>query len=265
MIKKFNEYFLLEKLGISDEVSKLTNFILNNLENKNIIILKNNLPNLSFKLRKIIIDHNITKGIYGSFDVEKSNKNGVLYFHFDKNNITKALIEHECLHAFHFMKMELETTKEYLNKLTNLNKSNKNDNETLKDFILLYYYSSDFEISARIHEFYRKIQNYANKDNFYEILQNSEEYYISNRLKNINLNKLFENVNDSLLNEFFSTFENYEHKKSSFDFIKDFFIKKKIINRNINIKNKIDNYEKYFNKQGNFMFKKLTKIYGLLK
>jgi len=88
MIKKFNEYFLLEKLGISDEVSKLTNFILNNLENKDIIILKNNLPNL---------------------------------------------------------------------------------------------------------------------------------------------------------------------------------IKKKIINRNINIKNKIDNYEKYFNKQGNFMFKKLTKIYGLLK
>jgi len=264
MIVKFNEFFLFEKLGVNAEVEKLTEYILNNLVDKDIIVLTENLPKLSFKLKKIIIDFNIEYGLDASFDNGKSKRSGELYFHFDRIKISKDLIQHECLHAFHFMKLELKKTQDFLDKLNNLHKSNKNNNDKLKDFILLYYYSSNYEISAIVHEFNRKIESYVNKENFYDILKNSEEYYISKKLESIDLNKLFDNVSDSELNLFFSTFENYETKKSPFSFIKDFFIKKKYVKRNININNKTIKYQKYFNNQGEYMYRKLTKLYGLL-
>jgi len=211
-INKFKEHILLEKVSISEDTNKLTEFILNNLSNlPNTFIT--NLPILSFKLKKIIIDFNSEPNTDGSFDIHKSKLNGILHFHFKKTAITKDLIQHECSHAINFMKGGLNKTINLIQKMNNLYKSNKKNISVLEDFILLFYYSSDDEINAITNEFYRKTTSYINKANFYNVLINSEQYYIAKRLKNINLYDLFKNIDDKLLEDFFSTFYDYETKK----------------------------------------------------
>ena len=75
-INKFKEHILLEKVSISEDTNKLTEFILNNLSNlPNTFIT--NLPILSFKLKKIIIDFNSEPNTDGSFDIHKSKLNGI--------------------------------------------------------------------------------------------------------------------------------------------------------------------------------------------
>lgn len=155
MISKFKEYIILEKVGIPEDANTLTNFILDNLQKLPNIFIKD-LPLVSFRLRKIIIDFNTEPNTDATFDLEKSKMSGVLHFHFRKDAITKQLIQHECDHAINFMKGELNNTLNHLKKLTNLYKSNRNNISIFEDFILLFYYSSNDEISAIVNNFYRK-------------------------------------------------------------------------------------------------------------
>lgn len=255
---------ILEKVSISEDANTLTNFILDNLQKLPNTFTKN-LPSLSFKLRKIIIDFNTEPNTDTTFDLEKSKISGILYFHFRKDAITKQLIQHECAHAINFMKGGLNKTLNFLKKLTNLYKSNKNNILVFEDFILLFYYSSNDEISAIVNEFYRKTDSYINKSNFYEVLKNSEQFHIAKRLKNINLHDLFINIDIDLLEDFFSTFYDYEIKKKNIlDIIKNFFIGNKKSKRKIELDIVLNKYQKYFNTQGEYMIKKLSRLFSIV-
>jgi hypothetical protein len=244
---KFND-FLFEKLGINDDISRLTDFIMNkiNIKNnfKNDIIIKNIDIDFPVKIERITIkfikmDNKDWKGYFSANKKQIHNTyfNLIIYINKNLKDLNPADLNHELIHAYQFIKNSFsflyDKTYDLYNTL--LNKSSLYDNLSWFKFII--YLCNKKEIAAFYNDSYynikEKLKNNKNL-NIDDLIEESEFYVNYNYLKDydikyefkkmieydkkiiINFIKAYQEkiyhyytqVDDEFINRFINTYEN---------------------------------------------------------
>lgn len=297
MVKDFENYLILEKLGINEDVVTLSEYILNIISDK--LEKKYIIDSNDIKLNKIVLDKIIlnvkesNNSINGDFDIQKSDitikgLKGVINIYGTPNIHT---IYHELNHVLKFYHKGKTSSLKQLSSLKSFNVESKN--EILKEFLYLFYISEKDELDSYITESYKKLKNILlsvkninpnkfNLDNSFKIFYKdtiSYEHY--ELLKNYNIKENFKKLKKAEIVSFFNYIENRNR------FYKKYY-KKNIINiirlivfsiKNYNKLNKIElinnlddkynaiinKYDNRFKKSSGEIYKKLIKLHGLLK
>ena len=297
------ENILLEKLGVNVDVSTLSKFLINYLEDKKYgqyELTKEQLPQLkNVNINKIIIDYNKTGKSY-YLNNRKSqiiNEGAILCFHFDGMNYNS--IYHEINHALQFFVLGKERSKEQLTyiKAANISKTfAKNNKETIEYFSQLIYRSQEQEINSEVAGIYGQLSTEMEKmgwkkgniqdiDKFKIVfetyIKNSTVYDNASFMINFNIFELF-NPNKLVGSDnydiriFFTFMQDIIRKKPFYKGILDFFRIiwnyysyniRKTFNINILSEQQVNSlmkkYQIYINKQGEKLRRKLFRLYEL--
>ena len=300
-IEKFKSYLILEEVGINSDIKKLTNQLYELLINSNKTI--NKFDGSIFKLDKIKIEsitvYLIDMPVSGSFDADESKitDNGInIILKINKDEINTEVIHHELNHVLQFYMVGKEKFIKSINnlKIQRLSLNFLND-PMIEEFISLFYYSQDGEISSFVSESYYSIKNnikFNINDNITENEFNKlfKKYYkqcyiydASIMLDKFNL-KNFSRLNSNNLVIFFNVLNDKKnllkiHQKSGkfkkflldiYDvltnrYFNDYYYKK--IDKSIKIEN-LDNileiYDKRFKNASKTIKNKLSKLYSLI-
>lgn len=277
-ILNYELFLVIEKLGISDDVSKLTEYIYNIFKGDKLY-----LTNIPLKLHKPI--NSITIKTFESenykalFNLSKSKetKKGLdLIFTFQKDT-TKDIIQHEVQHAYQF---SIQGKEKSLKKLDDIRSARYSmglltgtERDTIiKDFVYLIYFLNDDEIEAFVNETYRNLKElYVSKIDFYPLLQRTEAYQVCNSIKRYNIFDRFSYVDKETKVKFFTYFRNEEHRLKKLK--KDSFFKRIIRNLKFifdkdlmndkELFNSMKKWDKYIENQNNKLMKKLHRLYDL--
>ena len=275
----YNWFLVVEILGISDDVSKLTEFIYNKFNGENLYLT--NIPLKLYKPINSITIKNFKSNEYSAlFNLSKSKEtiNGLdLIFTFQKN-ITKDIIQHEVQHAYQFSINSREKSLKKLNDIRSARYSKMRvltgtkRADIIDNFIYLIYFLNNVEIEAFVNETYRKLkESNCIKRNFKELLSNSYAYQICKSIENYNIFNEFSYVDKETKVKFFTYFKNEEHrlkklKKDTFlkRIIRDlkFIFDKDLIN-NKELFDYMKKWDRYIESQNNKLMKKLHRLYDL--
>jgi len=271
MIKLYDEY-IVERLGVNDDVIKLTDFLIDHIvENKSYIFKTDKLPKLSFKINKLFIDF----GKVNSFNSSKSKhtKNGFnIYIQlnsFEDFFSWKEILSHELTHVLKYTKLTLKKQKLLSHDFTY-------SDERFNKLISLIYSSDESEINANVSQIYYKYKDIENIEkfdlkmkNFKELIKQDEYMKISNQMINYDIKNDLKNISEKDIYYFFKHISNKKRMRKSKNKIKDFF---KIIYNIINDRqNEIDydvssvlhQTQKYINSQGEKLKRNLYRLYDL--
>ena len=271
MILNFENY-ITEKLGISEDVLILYNFLSKFDFNKNRIIIDNNIPKTTFQISKIIIN---IKNDYSSFNVSRSKliKNGfIIYLNIKDDNIEASLF-HELTHVIKFQNL---TNK----KIKMLSSSINYNDERFKKLLDILYYCDESEINSKLSEIYKKILDISKfyKDNF--IIDKNELFskIISEKLiseigeieyiKKYNIFEDLKNISDKDKIKFFKYITNikkiksYNKIKAIIEIIKLILFNKE--NENVNISTIMQKTQKYIDIQIGKLERKVHKLYDMI-
>lgn len=229
MIKKFLEYNINEKMGVSDDGEILSDYLINKLNNsipdkiyifikpeykdtieignKDNIFIYDDLPQLEKNVYKVIVKYVIDpkgSGLMAYFDPKSSKytKNGfVLHFTFmkppNRSKIWKHYIYHEVHHGIQYLyigkKKMIYTPKNLkVNLISSFKKS-----ILINVFMDCLYHSIQFEQGALVAQFYGKMKYKKNIKSIEDLRRyfekgNTYEYGVAYKLHNIDLIDLFE-------------------------------------------------------------------------
>jgi hypothetical protein len=212
-IKSF-EFFLIEKLSINKNVEILSDSIYELIINEDSgKFILNDIPS-DLPISEILITLDPTLKEFGYLDLNKSKiVNDYWIFHLYLRTNFLDTIYHECNHIIQTVYSD---KKKILNKLNYLkayyNPSIKIiDGST--DFFEHIYLSSDSEINSMVAETYGLLKQIKikygvlNKSQFVHIVENSRAYYVSQQLKNYDINKSLK-ISKSEQDIFFNLYEN---------------------------------------------------------
>lgn len=294
----FQNYLILEKLSINDDVITLSEYIFNIINNEK---LKDNytITSSDLKLDKIVLDKIV-------LNIEKSNNTINGEFNMQKSKITdKGLIViiniygipnvytiyHELNHALKFYYKGKSTSLKQLSSLKSFDIKSKN--EILKEFLYLFYISEKDELDSYITESFKKLKDILlsvkniNSDKFdlenlFKIFyKDTVSYNHYTLLKNYDMREKFKNFKKEEIVSFFDYIENRNrfykkyYRKNLINIIRFILFNIKNYNK-INKNELIDNlddkynsiinkYNERFKKTSDVIYKKLIKLYGLLK
>ncbi len=226
MIELNFENFINEKLGIREDAVILSDFLYDYIKdfdrNKTIIIDGVDIPKVSFKISKIIIEF-VNYDYVGAFDEKRTKltKDGIeVYLMFRKNDsIQKSSISHELSHLIeHEIKLSKRindfNSRVASSKISNLLNSKKFDN-----LCNLIYLSDDSEIRSITHEFYTLLRNLrdsysdVDKNKFFEKVinySNIKDRY--DKMINYDIFDDLKNISDKVKINFFNDLINWEKK-----------------------------------------------------
>jgi len=279
MILNYNS-FIYEKLGINDDVIILSDFLFDYLKNikfeQNKSITIDDIPNVSFKIKEIIIKFINYNNNIASFDISKSkySKDGYKLYINLSNNYTKNELYHELSNVIQHDKL---TTKKIEYSLGNYNSVN---NSIFKDkfnnLINMLYYSDDSEISSFVHQVYSEMEIYFKKYNknnsiFEYFLSNNNHYNISKYMINYDIFEDLKNIDEKEQILFFKYLYNLNNIKiKNNKFINKIYIAYKTLciifgkNDDSNLDDIKLKTQKFINNQGEKLNNKLIKLYGLI-
>lgn len=202
-IKKYTdflngEHLLREKLGISDEVEKFSNYLYSfisvELINKEKYIeydlTKINYPYKNFfKYNKVVVESDVNF----NFEANISENNNILILKFNpkyiiENNDLKINITHEIQHIFTYRK-GLKINISYNDAMSLKNFIDPNIFPYTSKFLNMIYYTSPTEIYAITHEIFTLIDNdiIKTKMNFRKFILNNQIWKYADYLEKSNI------------------------------------------------------------------------------
>lgn len=294
--KDFNNYLIIEKLGINEEVLKISNIIYDD------ILIKNSYKNYQIKLpiNKLGIEyvfiffknHDNNKA---SFDIGRSNRNKIYLWISKDIKLTVDTIYHELNHAIKFIFVGKENSKKKLFDIKSLRLvkpyiASEHDN-IINTLIMFKYYSSREEIDSYLYNSYYQLINpspdsiFYNFDKFYTdnfneffdlLIRETESYSIFKFISNYNPNDL-KKINHTDLQLYLNIVEdNYnfllKQKRDIYSILRAVYqiiFKKHFIStldiKIVNIDKYIDKLQKEKDESSKYLIKKLYKLYDLIK
>jgi hypothetical protein len=273
----FNKFLIYERLGINEEVLKISKeiFLLIKKGEKNFSIDKNSLG-----IKKIIILKDNEVPVIG-LNFDDSTEDTIVLNLNPRSKITEGIIYHELNHTLQFLKIGKDKSIKKLDPLMSLNltmfdsdfhiKSFENFSKVMyliqKDEIDSYIYNTYFELL----EFFKKNKNSDIDKVFPIILKKTIGYRIFNFLKNYDINELKQIDNETLL-RFINTIDRNNHliSKHSLNIVSKYKIltSKTIKPIDYKIKN-IDTYLKKIKRKQSesvkYFNKKLIRLQTLIK
>jgi len=211
---QFNDFLLLEKLGINDDVIKLSEIVYSNIQNG---ITEFNLPKNKLGINKIIIEYDNNIDAMGK-NISDSTKDTIVLNINPNLKINKGMIYHEMNHVLQFVRIGKEKSKKKLDPLMSMELTMFNTDfqiKILKDFIRFNYYLQKDEIDSYVYNSYYELKKYIsiNKiDNenidktFSIIIKLTMGYKILNYLKDYNVDDL-KNIDNKILVNFINTID----------------------------------------------------------
>jgi len=296
MIKNFFDfdyYLFLEKKHINEDISNISEYIFNNYNSATVgkYIIKDNIP-LKLNINKIKIEIVKYDGIFnGSLVTKDCNKNYNGNWDISiklKENFNLGLIMHEMNHAYELINMGKNNVVKKLDYLKS--KNFINIDEQIKNFIYVMYIATDEEINSNVNEAYGYIKDFLFKKSFTKInqqlfinlIKQSPSYQKYLYLNHINMDIIFNNYDNRLLNNFLFFYEKNEikfkeiRKKNPNLFIQKLifiyktltneidnsaFYKSNINNQTFTPKRDIDYYNNYFKKKADRLKRRLLELY----
>ena len=280
------EDFINEKLGIRDDVVILSDFLYDVLKNKkkHFVINEKDIPKVSFKISKIVINFHSSNNVSAHFNERYSTltKNGIeIWLSFNKDvELKKSTVTHELSHLIdHEIKLS-KRIKQFKDKLLSSKLSNLFNEVKFNNLCQLIYLSDGSEMKAMIHQIYIILNDSFNnmikmgyeKNKIFEALlietgikktyQNMINYNIYDDLKNIP---------DKLKIKFFNDLINidkkiYKIKKHpSISTIKLFFYHFFSKSNNVDLDTIMFQTQKHINDSGLVFRNKIHKLYGLME
>jgi len=277
MLIDFEEY-LCERLGVNEDVHILSEFLYNKLkdENKNKVVIEKDFPeNISFKIKKIIIEFKSDVDYNASFNKSRSKltEDGyILYLIFNREGNLMDNLYHEFTHVIKFDKLTIKKIKGFN---SNVDASDYFDKKKFKRLIGCIYMSDESEINAAVAEFYSKISKFFKSSNntnksvlFKSYIKNLDRY--SDELINYNIFEDLENISDKDKLYFFRKFTKIRniYKESdnklliAYKLIKMFILDKP--DNRITLYYAMCSLQRFINKQGEKLKLKTHKLYDLI-
>lgn len=295
---QFDEFLLNERLGISLDLKKISDFIFHIVKNLN----KNKyvIDGKDIETEKIIIDKIYIKKInipdsHALFNVNKTKmtEKGIsIHINFDNSNeISESVVYHEVQHALDFYFKGKEKIRKQLFDIKSVNLSLHHfSNKNFKLFIQALYFSNQSEMNSFISESYsilsKMMKNISDEQEIKRIYlreyKNLETYEIITFLKSYDVYQLKKTDFNDLLTFFNIIDENYNHllKHIKYTFtdklnlilysLEDLFprYRFKKLRRKYKkieeIETLLKKYDKRFKTAGNVMEKKLHNLLPLL-
>jgi len=280
------EDFINEKLGIHDDVIILSDFLYNILKKnkKEKIVIKDNIPEVSFKISKIIINFHSSNDVNAYFNERFTTlkDNGFeIYLSFNKNiELKKRAISHELSHLIdHEIKLS-KRIKEFKDVLLSSKFANIFNNKKFNNLCYLIYLSDEGEIKAHVHQFYEIFQesfddikfddkNYDKNKIFEFLLDETGVKKLYTKMINYNIFEDLKSIPDKLKLKFFNDFLNinkniYNIKKTpSLSTIKMIFHLLFGKKNDLNLEDFMFKTQKHINERGIILRDKIHKLYGL--
>jgi len=291
-MKSFENFIILEKLGINIEVINISNIIYNQLI-KNPKSTEIILPYNKLNIKKIIITHIQNGG--ADLNIDKST-NDVIYLNVHK--ITKDIIQHELNHALQLIK---QGNSKIIKKITSykahlLMKNILPESEYIENLLAFKYFSQKYEMDSYVYNikqdmlelFDNSFQN-LNYKNYSDIINNNFNVYYKHVLEESKYYKTYQQFlinyepntlnnmnNDELLLLINIVEDNYifliKQKNKLSTLLKSFYqilFKNNYIN---NVDIKITNIDKYINSLKSekntsvtYFNNKISKLYDIIR
>ncbi len=292
-IKSFNDFnyynLIRERLHINDEMDSFSDSIYPKIKqfNKSKFIFNELPPSLNISKLIISIKDNIGVGISGELDLNKSKqtqKGWEIYITL-KKGFSLYTLKHELNHSLRLTLLGKDKMIKNLNYIKSQSLFTLQKDKEINYFLYLLYLSNEEEINSKIsetHGYIKELMNNLgisklNNSQFDYIIKSSDSWTQSEQLINSKFDDLFKKWKENDINKLLYLLE--ENKKE-LDTIQDSRMSKlKLIIKtfkdilsnktSFNIsdnriykptKNK-DFYEKYINKQGSKLRKKIIRLY----
>ena len=286
-IKSFSMFLINEKLHIHDEMDSFTNYMYQQLCNKNVGIYEiKNVINDNLKIDKVIVNIITNSTSYGELDINKSylkDDKWIFYLNL-RVDFTLAVIKHEMDHA---LKLLLGQKDVILNKLNNIKASYVfNKNNEIENFFYMIYLSSEHEINSAITEAHGELTDYMrsiNKNNlskqeFKNLIVNTRSYKNAIKLSDFKMKENFVGFSENNLNKLLYLYEENKAELDNINKLSNFIMKIKLIIKGFKLLfNKISFdfepdrkytpdknykfYDKFINKKGVKLKRKLLSLY----
>jgi len=278
---ELRNFILNERLGINDDIIKISNDIYDSILNKksDIIAPKNNI-----KIEKIHINYfNDNSSTKASFNINKSNLSKIILNINTNYNISVDTIRHELNHALQFLFVGKDKSIRDYSRIKAIESStfiSPKDSQIFQNFLMYKYFSDKSEINSYIYNLEYELRDLYNENKDY-FLQNYEfflktttVYSVFEYIKNYDIYELKQLDSDILIKYINIIEDNYDfiikHNSKLSYFIRSIYqiiFKKKYLN---NLTIKISNINDYLNKQRkiqnesvDYMFSKMLKLYDL--
>jgi len=275
----YNNFILNEKLGINEDVIKISEIIFKNIRQG---LTKIKLPENKLNIKEIIINYTDSISIMGH-NISDSTENKIIININPYIKINLGMIYHEMNHILQFIKIGKNKSKEKLNPLMSMELTMFNNDfqiKILKDFINFIYYLQKDEIDSYIYNSYYEIKKFIKENNidikninniFPILIKNTLGYKILTALKLYNVDNLKQLDNDILI-RFINTINKnkdliLKYKLENIENAID-IIKKGLLPQDYKILNIDDFLKKVKIKQKNsikYFEKKLFKLNHLIK
>jgi len=207
----FNE-FILERLGYSDDVEKLTTYVTDYIQDNRIAegIVEIDVHQFGIGISKVIIefikDYEKEHNRYASFNQYLSKyilNESIIYLMFDIDNMTEGRLSHELFHGYDWVKNKGKeiTGNEEMSIIAMFNHFAGDD--IISEIIHIIYSLSSAEIKANFHEVVYEI-NHHDGDITFEETEFYEDYI---HYKYVDLEQKINELSEDKLNEFISVFD----------------------------------------------------------
>lgn len=280
------QQILKETVGINDDTVVLSDFLVELLKNKQtnsnqIIINKQELPKLKqIRIKELIINFiaNSLTTYKNYVDIQRSyiDENGEYTIFCYLMNTDKETIYHEVNHILQLvLKGKTKSITDFYNIKAVTFVQRILSNEHILPFIDLLIKAKESEINALVAEVYPLVKDIKTKTEFITTLNNSNAYLISQELINYNIFDEFNNIDEydkGLFFEYVPKIRNLFYR--DINGIQRNIIISELANElnnetyeppSTDITNKkMNKYQKYINKQGTKLQKKLSKLSSLL-
>ena len=291
MIISYKKFVILERLGISQDVEVLSNYLKSKITDKSLTI--DNIPlKLSKPINKIFIDinRNRNSNTEAHFDIGRSsltNKGYDLYLVFSPNP-TLEFISHEVSHAFQFIMKGREQSLHDIDRLKSAKLAKGllpfgAKNSKLNEVVDLIYYLSDSEIDSYVVELYSHITQLSkkykiDKVTFQLLVKGFESYEVCKFVDSIELSEYLKDIPIEDKIKFFSILKEEEFrlkniniKNNLFRKISNFYHFFKMVIKSEPVKKievdelhlVIDKWNKYFKIKSSKLKMKLFRLYDL--
>jgi len=247
----FNDYLLVEKLGINEDVIKISEIVYKEIKKGNSDI---KIPDNKLGIKKIIIDYSKDIEMMGK-DISTSTNDTIVLMINPYLKINLGMIYHEMNHALQFIKIGKERSKKKLDNLMSMELSMYNPDfqiDILRKFVKFKYYLQKDEIDSYIYNSYyelkRMVNDNINIDKEFKILiKNTIGYKILNYIKKYDID-ILKSIDSEILLNFINSIDRnnnliLKYKLENIESVLD-TIKKGILPKEYKIKN----FDKYLNK-----------------
>jgi hypothetical protein len=225
-IKTYNE-FLYEKIGINDDIEKLSDIIIEKMKNKNYFSYETNYLGKDITIEFFLKRIDKTRNAYISV-TDKEN----YVFKIVLKSLDKILIVHELKHLDRMIRTKFKRDDFfYTNRASQFLSKHYwflfKDKLSSLIFSTIFYYSDQDEFESQFHDIYMTI-----KENLHVNMDKEEKFLlVKNTLINNNMYEYYKYVYEND----FNLLDWFDSKKSCNIFLNDLSLKQKLLRNNMDI------------------------------